>query len=314
MHIPDGYIGVKTLIGTGAVSAAGLAWGLRRVQSALDQRLVPMMGIMAAFIFAAQMINFPVLGGTSGHLVGGALAAILMGPAAGIVIISSVLIIQLFLFGDGGTFALAANIFNMAVVGVLVGYGTYRLVGRFIEGKKGIFVASMMAGWVSTVAASMVCGLELAISGTAAPSVVIPAMGVVHMAIGVGEGLITAFVVLFVLNTRPDLVESAKKVRKSLTAREIAVGVGAALIVAFLLSPFASSFPDGLERVAENIGFVDKEAGSVIASPFADYAFPSVASPFLKTSLAGLVGSVVVFVLALIGAKITMRKTPAGNA
>jgi len=309
MHIPDGYLGLKTLIGTGAVSAASMAWALRRAKAALDQRLIPMMGIMAAFVFAAQMINFPVLGGTSGHLVGGALAAILMGPAAGIIIIGSVLIIQLLLFADGGVFALAANMFNMAVIGVIVGYGTYRVVCRFIEGKKGIFIGSMMAGWLSTVVAAIFCGLELAVSGAVAPSVVIPAMGLVHMAIGVGEGLITAFAVLFVLNVRPDLVATAKKVRRPFTVREIGIGTGVAVVVAFLLSPFASSFPDGLERVAEKLGFDHMAAASALPSPLTDYTFPGVASPFLKTALAGLIGTAVVFVLAAIIARVAVRKT-----
>ena len=154
MHVPDGFLSTRILVGTGLVSATGLGWAFKRARAAMHQRLVPMMGIVAAFVFAAQMVNFPVLGGTSAHILGGAMAAILMGPASAIIIISSVLIIQA-LFGDGGIFALAANIFNMGIVGVLTGYGVYRFFSRLIKGDKGIFIAAVMAGWISVVVAAL---------------------------------------------------------------------------------------------------------------------------------------------------------------
>jgi len=309
MHLPDGFVTTRILTATGLVSAAGLGWALRRVREEMDQRMVPMMGVVAAFVFAAQMVNFPVLGGTSAHLLGGAMAAILMGPAAGIIIISSVLIIQA-LFGDGGVFALAANIFNMAVVAVLTAYGAYRIVVRLFKGQIGIFVGAVMAGWVSVVVSAICCGTEIALSGTAAPAVVIPAMGFVHMAGGIAEGLITAFVVIFVIKTRPELLQSPGRPVGLISRREIAFGICIALIVAFLISPLASQLPDGLEHVAAATGLNDKELSNTLTeTPFADYNFPAVASPFLKTALAGVAGSIVVFAMAIIVGRITLRKS-----
>ena len=309
MHVPDGFLSTRILVGTGLVSATGLGWAFKRARAAMHQRLVPMMGIVAAFVFAAQMVNFPVLGGTSAHILGGTMAAILMGPASAIIIISSVLIIQA-LFGDGGIFALAANIFNMGIVGVLTGYGVYRFFSRLIKGDKGIFIAAVMAGWISVVVAALCCGVQIALSGTAPPGIVIPAMGFVHMAGGIAEGLITAFVIVFVMKTRPALIGSSLRPTGYFAKREIAFGICVILIIAFVLSPLASSLPDGLEHAAEAAGFSEHQAdGALTQTPFADYNFPGVASPFFKTALAALAGSVVVFIVGFVVARITLRNS-----
>ena len=207
MHIPDGFLSIGTSVATWIASAGSLSYAVRRVDQALGERQVPLMGVTAAFIFAAQMMNFTVAGGTSGHLLGGALAAILLGPWAGMIVLTSVLVVQALLFQDGGLVALGANILNMSIVAVLAGWVVYTGLKRLLSGRTW---ASMLSGfaaaWLSVVVASLIAAAELAISGTSPWSVVLPAMGLVHMLIGIGEGLITVAVLAFLRATRPDLL------------------------------------------------------------------------------------------------------------
>ena len=164
------------------------------------------MGVMSALIFALHMINFPIIGGTSGHLLGGALAAIVLGPNAGVIVIAVVLIIQAFVFMDGGVVALGANIFNMAIVGVYGSYLVYWLIGK-ISKKRAIFLISVaVASWLSVVIASFFAALELGISGTYAIGITLKAMVGVHMIIGIGEAIITVAVIAFINKVRPDLI------------------------------------------------------------------------------------------------------------
>ncbi len=206
MHIPDGFIGPGTAVVTYAASAGMVALGARKTRQELGERRVPLMGVMAAFIFAAQMINFKVAGGTSGHLLGAALAAILLGPWAGSLVITAVLIVQALIFQDGGIMALGANVLNMAVVGIWVAWGTYRGLGRLIPGERWLWPRAILAAWLSVVVAATAASLELAISGVSPLSVVLPAMVGVHILIGIGEGLITGAVLAFVHATRKDLL------------------------------------------------------------------------------------------------------------
>jgi cobalt/nickel transport system permease protein len=207
MHIPDGFINTGTAVATWVASGGSLSYAVRRVNRELGERQVPLMGVTAAFIFAAQMMNFTVAGGTSGHLLGGALAAILLGPWAGMLVLTSVLAVQALLFQDGGLVALGANVLNMAVVGVLVGWLVYTALRRWLgERTWATLASSFAAAWLSVVTASLVAAAELAISGTFPWSVAVPAMGLVHMLIGVGEGLITVAALAFVRATRPDLL------------------------------------------------------------------------------------------------------------
>lgn len=207
MHIPDGFLSTGTSIAAWAGSAGGLGYALRQVNKTLGERQVPLMGVTAAFIFAAQMLNFTVVGGTSGHLLGGALAAILLGPWAGMLVLTSVLTIQALLFQDGGLLALGANVFNMAIVGVLVGWAAYTLLTRLVGGRTwAVFASGFVAGWLSVVIASLAAAAELALSGTLAWQVVVPAMGGIHALIGIGEGLITVGVLAFLRVARPDLL------------------------------------------------------------------------------------------------------------
>ena len=207
MHLPDGFLNIGTAAVTYVGSAGALAYAVRRTKETLQERLVPLMGVMGAFIFAAQMINFKVAGGTSGHLLGGALVAILLGPWAGTLVITAVLIVQALIFQDGGLIALGANVFNMGVVGVWSGYATYRLLKRLLPANRMRWVSGFASAWVSVVIASAVAAVELAISGMSPLGVVLPAMALVHMLIGIGEGLITTGVLAFLAATRRDLLE-----------------------------------------------------------------------------------------------------------
>ncbi|HNX49185.1 MAG TPA: energy-coupling factor ABC transporter permease, partial [Thermoanaerobaculaceae bacterium] len=184
MHIPDGFLDARTAVTAGILAAAGLGIALRQARTHLPQRRVPLLGITAAFVFAAQMVNFPVAGGTSGHLIGAVLAAVLLGPSAGVVVISAVLIVQCLMFADGGISALGANILNMGVLGVVGGWAIYDLVSRAVRGLFGRILAAGFAAWCSTMIAAVACAGELAVSGTVGWSVVLPAMAGVHALIG----------------------------------------------------------------------------------------------------------------------------------
>jgi cobalt/nickel transport system permease protein len=213
MHIPDGFIDGTTSAGAGVVAAGGLGAALRRAGQVLDERRVPLAGLVAAFVFAVQMLNFPVASGTSGHLLGGALAAVLVGPSVGAVCVSVVLLVQALLFADGGLTALGLNVLNMALVTSFVAYLLFVGLRRLLPSRPGsVVVASGVAAGLSVVVASVAFTVEYALGGTGGASVttVAGAMVGVHGLIGIGEGVITALVVSAVLSTRPDLVWGAR--------------------------------------------------------------------------------------------------------
>ena len=211
MHIPDGFLNVATVATTCVVSVGGVGNAVRLANKKLREKHVPMMGVLAAFIFAAQMLNFPIAGGTSGHLIGAALAAILLGPWASVLIMSCVLIAQCLIFQDGGLLALGANIFNMGIVASFSGYYLYRLATSFVgSSRRGKLIGGFVSAWGSVLLASIVCAIELTVSGASPIMVVLPAMAGIHALIGIGEGLITAAVISLVLATRADLLELQK--------------------------------------------------------------------------------------------------------
>lgn len=210
MHIPDGFLDPKTWIVLDVVAAGGVAVAIARANKKMDEKHIPLMGVTAAFIFAAQMLNFPVAGGTSGHLMGGVLAAILLGPFAGVLVMATILMVQCFIFQDGGVTALGANIFNMGVIGAGLGYYIYFWLNKIFGATRGMFVSAFAAGWFSIVLAASACALELALSGTVPLKVALPAMAGVHALIGIGEGLITVAVLSLVIKVRPDLLEIQK--------------------------------------------------------------------------------------------------------
>ncbi|MBM3708424.1 MAG: cobalamin biosynthesis protein CbiM [Actinobacteria bacterium] len=206
MHIPDGFVDLKTAVTTGVLSTSVIAASIYSVKKIFKAKVIAMMGIMAALIFALQMINFTIPGGTSGHLLGGALVAIVLGPFAGAIVLSVVLIVQALVFMDGGVVALGANIFNMAIAGVLVAYLIYFMFKKISKKRWVFYLSVVLASWFSVVFASFLAALELGISGTYGMAVTLKAMVLVHMVIGVGEAIITTAVIAFIDRIRPDLI------------------------------------------------------------------------------------------------------------
>jgi len=299
MHIPDGLLDLKTASATAGLSLSALWAALYRLRRGLPRRRIPLMGVAAAFLFAAQMLNFPVLAGTSGHLLGAALATILLGPGAAIVVMTAVLLVQSLLFADGGLLAFGANAFNMAIAAVLGGHVVYRSVARLLPGPRGLLVAAAFAAWCSTVLASLCCAAEIAWSAVAPWGLVFPAMAGVHMVIGLGEALITTLVVTAILKTRPDLLDLSVSAAPTPAPRRLAASALAVTFALLLFGiPFASSRPDGLERVAATLGFAERAAPPLVASPLADYRVPGLGSAAAATSAAGFVGTLAAFALA----------------
>lgn len=295
MHIPDGFISPPVAAATGVASVAALGIALTRSRDAFGIKHAPILGLTTAFIFAAQMINFPVAGGTSGHLLGGTLAAIILGnPWAGTICIATVLIIQAVLFADGGITALGANIFNMAVVGVWVGWSLTQTLQRLFGGYRSrLPLAAGIAAAVSVVVAAIACAIELAISGTAPLGLVLPAMTGVHILIGIGEGLITGGVLAYLATVRPDLLPGEQRQLQGWVVPVVII-----LLISGLLSLVASAWPDGLERVAENLGFINlaEQVRIAVPTPFADYSIEGLGP--IGTSIAGIIGSIVCFAVA----------------
>ena len=212
MHIPDGFINAPTSLAAGAVAAGGVGVSLRRAAQTLQEKQAPLAGLVAAYIFAVQMLNFPVAAGTSGHLLGGVLAAVLVGPWAGCICVAVVLVVQS-LYADGGLTALGLNITNMAVVGVFGGWAIFWLLRRALPATKtSVVVSAGIAAGISVVLAAGSFVVEYAIGGSGAAPVgtVFAAMVGVHTLIGIGEGIITALTVGVVLGVRPDLVYGAQ--------------------------------------------------------------------------------------------------------
>ncbi len=311
MHIPDGFLSVLVSIVLWAVSLIVIGFALRKTNKLLGERQVPLMGVLAAAIFAGQMLNFTVTGGTSGHLLGAAIATILLGPWPAVLVITSVVAVQALLFQDGGILALGANIFNMAVVGVFVSYAIYTPLANLLKRQQwGLFVAGFLAAWTSIFVASLSAALQLAVSGTSPANIAIPAMGGIHALIGIGEGLITTGALAFVFAARRDLLT----VGDSGPAGNSSILVAGGLIAVALavLSPLASSNPDGLEWVAEEHGFIDA-AQEAAYSIIPDYVMPGVSDPALATIAAGILGAAIVFGVAY-GVARAEKRTSVGQA
>jgi cobalt/nickel transport system permease protein len=212
MHIPDGFLSHGINAATFVVSAGACTYGVKRVNRNFGEREVPLMGVTAAFIFAAQMINFPVAGGTSGHFLGAVFSSVLLGPWASLIIITIVLVVQCLGFADGGLTAIGSNIFNMGVIGALGGYGIFSLIYTLLQkSRKGFFIALAISSWFSIVMGASAAAIELAISGTSPLKIALTAMAGIHAIIGVGEAIITTAAISLILKTRPDLVTSYVK-------------------------------------------------------------------------------------------------------
>ncbi len=297
MHIPDGFLSLIVSIICWVITASVVGIAISRTNKSLGEKQIPLMGVMAAFIFAAQMINFPVAGGTSGHLLGGAMAAIVLGPWAGMLVMTSVIAVQALLFQDGGLVVMGANILNMGLVTAAVGYGLYRSAAGRSKSVK--LAVAGVAAWLSVMTGALLTSLQLWLSGTSDLQIVIPAMLGVHALIGVGEALITVSALAFILQTRPDLLGETSESAKA-SRNWVYIG-GLISIIVVLLSPLASADPDGLERVATDMGFIN--AGqSAPYSIIPDYTIPFMGETALSTILAGVIGVIAVgAVIMLIG-------------
>ncbi|MFI5795231.1 energy-coupling factor ABC transporter permease [Streptomyces sp. NPDC051677] len=321
MHVPDGFINAPTSAVTGVVAAGVIAVSLRGARRELDDRTAPLAGLVAAFIFAVQMLNFPVAAGTSGHLLGGALAAILVGPYTGILCVSVVLLMQGILFADGGLTALGVNVTDMAIVTTVVSYAVFRALVKVLpRSRRSITTASFVAALLSVPAAAVAFTLLYWIGGTTDVAIgkVATAMIGVHVLIGVGEAVITALTVGAVVAVRPDLVHGARDLRQRLQLRvngELVdapaaegarttpvaartsrrtlwvTGLVTSLVLAGFVSFYASASPDGLEKVAADKGIDEKTQKHASSdSPLADYGVKDITDARLSGGLAGVIG------------------------
>jgi cobalt/nickel transport system permease protein len=303
LHIPDGFLSLIVSLISWAIASVVLATAVSRTNKSLGEKQVPLMGVMAAFIFAAQMINFPVAGGTSGHLLGGALAAIMLGPWAGMLVMTAVIAVQALLFQDGGLLVMGANILNMGLITAMIGYGLYRGVSTASRGAK--LAVAGFAAWLSVMAGALATALQLWLSGTSNLQTVAIAMLGLHALIGVGEALITVAALAFIFQTRPDLLDETSA---SAQGGRGWVAAGAVLSLAVvLLSPFASASPDGLERVAEDTGFLELAQ----SSPYEiipDYTIPFLGETPVSTIVAGIIGALVVLGLSILAGRSLQKK------
>lgn len=306
MHIQDGYLSTGVCLATGAISLGAVGYSLHRMKDSLGERTVPLTGMMGSLIFAGQMVNFPIGLPVSGHLMGGVLAAAILGPWAGCVAVTLVLIAQWALFSDGGLLALGANVLHMAVLGSIGGYAVMTTVRKMLGGRfRGTVAGAVVAAWLSVLAASAVFCLEFRLSYSASDfdfANIFTLMVTLHALIGVGEAIITGFVVSLIYQQRPDLIDAARPKRQSVTVtvgRVVTAGLVCALAVAAFAAPFASGLPDGLDSVAERFRIAASE--QTISGLFADYdAIPVAGWQGLSVSLAGIGGSLAVFAAAVL--------------
>ena len=298
MHIPDGFLTAGVTAITWAGAGAGVAAALRAEKA--DQHPMPagILGATAAFIFAAQMINIPVAPGISGHLVGAALAAVLLGPWRAVIVMAVVLAVQALLFQDGGITALGANILDMGVAAALTGFAVASLSSRWKATLRARVVGGVLGAFAATLVSAVLTGLWLGLSGLYPLVPVVQLLLVSHVAIGLLEAALTGAVLATVVRWRPDLVRGVSGERAAASGLAVAVGLfGVAIAVAAFFSPFASALPDGLDHAAETLGFAGRAAASWPA-PFPDYAVPFVSSPAIATAAAGVAGTLLAAVVA----------------
>ncbi|HUG32057.1 MAG TPA: energy-coupling factor ABC transporter permease [Acidimicrobiia bacterium] len=309
MHAPDGFLDAGTALVTAVLSVAVVGLALRQSSAQLKEKAIPLAGITAAFVFAAQMFNFPVAAGTTGHLIGGALAAILLGPSVGVIVVTIVVVVQALAFADGGLTALGYNVLNMAVIPAYGGYAVFRLFRRILpDTTGGVVGATGTAAWASVAMSSIAFSIQWLFGATAPVAFddVFVAMVGVHSVIGIGEMVISALAVAAVLASRPDLVYGASDLgRAELADTRVQIrtfvigGLLVALVFAAVVSQFAVDAPDGLERVAEDTGFAAVASDHLLAdSLLADYATEGITNQTFSLALAGVVGTIVTLIVA----------------
>ena len=290
MHVPDGFINAQVSVATGVISLGTLWAYVRNAKNLVADKLIALTGMMSALIFVLQMINFPIAAGTSGHLLGGALAVIVLGPSLGIICISIVVVIQSLLFADGGLSALGVNVLNMAIITSLTGWLTITFWKKlFGDSQFTLISGSLIAGLLSVIFSSIAFVMEYAIGGTVSVPLgsVLIAMISTHLFIGLGEGVITALIISLLLRVRSDLVYANTKKDKS-NNLSTSYGIFIVLILSLtLITPYASSSPDGLESVASNFGLEETDGVVLLLE---DYGISSVNNNFVSTILSALLG------------------------
>lgn len=325
MHAPDGFLTAGTALATAGISAGTLTVALRQVRPAVTEKAVPLAGVIAAFLFAAQMFNFPVAAGTTGHLVGGALAAILLGPHLGAIVVAVVVLVQAVFFADGGLTALGYNMLNMAIVPAYGGWAAFTIFRKWLpKTRGGVVGATALAAWLSVVLAAAAFSIQW-LFGASAPvpfTQVFATMVGVHALIGIGEALISAMAVGAVLASRADLVYGARDLTPETLAERSKVplrtfmigGLLVALAFATIVSQFAVDNPDGLEWVAEEQGFADRARDHRFEGwPFADYATRGIENETLSLAIAGIIGTTITLLVAW-GILSAVRDKPRASA
>ena len=311
MHVPDGFMNVPMSAATGLISFGTLWAYIRSAKDLIADKFIALTGMMSALIFVLQMINFPIAAGTSGHLLGGALAVIVLGPRLGLICLSVVVIIQSLLFADGGLSALGINVLNMAIVTSATSWFIVKYWIKFIgKNKTSIVSVSVLAGILSVVFSSIAFTIQYAIGGTISIPVgtVLLAMVTTHFVIGFGEGVITALIITLLIRVRPDLIYAYERSDENTTKVSF---YGLFIILILLLSlvtPFASSSPDGLESVAEEFGFTQTDGIVLLLD---DYGISAVNNDFISTVLSALLG---VTVLAIMFNLIISRRKSGKNS
>jgi cobalt/nickel transport system permease protein len=302
MHIPDGFLSPPVWATFDVLSVPAVGLMARRAQRQMDDRKIPLLGVMGAFVFAAQMVQFPVGPGTSGHLVGGTLLAIALGPAAAAMVMTAILAIQAFVFQDGGIVALGANIFNMAVAGVLVGYLPYRLWGA---GPRR-FWAIFAGGALSVFASACLALLQLLISGVSMPGHLFAVSLGLFLVSGLLEGAITVAAVRAIERLNPGWIRSPNEPG----LRLVGVVATAAVTLVVLGVVVASTAPDGIWKLARELGLTSRSP-AWLQSPLADYQLAGFESVWVQRVLAGLAGIAVIYVVCLVTGKILARQRSA---
>ena len=297
MHVPDGFMNVTMSAATGVISFGTLWAYIRSAKDLIADKFIALTGMMSALIFVLQMINFPIAAGTSGHLLGGGLAVIVLGPRLGLICLSVVVIIQSLLFADGGLSALGVNVLNMAIVTSATSWFIVKYWIKFIgKNKTSIVSVSVLAGILSVVFSSIAFTIQYAIGGTISIPVgtVLLAMVTTHFIIGFGEGVITALIITLLIRVRPDLIYAYERSDEN-TTKVSYYGLFIILILLLsLVTPFASSSPDGLESVAEEFGFTQTDGIVLLLD---DYGISAVNNDFVSTVLSALLGVTVVAIM-----------------
>ncbi len=309
MHIPDNFLSTPVWVALDAISIPAAGLMVRRAGREMEDTRVPLMGVMGAFVFAAQMINFPVGLGTSGHLVGGALLGCTLGVAPAALVMTAIIAIQAFVFQDGGVLALGANVFNMAIAGVLAGYLPVHLVGQAsgpvnADRPGGLSHKAIFAGaFLSVLVSASLALSELLISGIAMPRPVLMLSLGLFVISALIEGVITVSVVGAIEKLNPRFVQKAE----ASSTRAFAMFSAAAMILGVTGFVLASSAPDGIQKLAQQLGLTAK---SGFHGPFADYAVGYFDSPWLRRATAGLAGLLVIYgICAAVGKMIARQRS-----